>query len=152
MDRLNYQVGESSDPADTDLAGIVLNLKLANYGNLDELNPEAGGSPCAVTGETTCLCDKLIPDGTVIEGDPEPTFIPETDPEGDGEWSGVQSLGVIAIHSIVLPDGKVLSFGTNESGVQTGQFVYSLYDPETGVDKILPNTTGHGHLLLEHVD
>lgn len=141
VDRLNLQIGESVDPLATEMSGVVLNLKLANYGSVDELNPETAGSPCAVTGETTCMCDKLYPDADLVPGNNGPAFVPDTDPEGDGEWSPVQSLGVVAIHSLVLPDGKVLSFGTNENGTQTAQFVYTLYDPKTGVDKILPNTT-----------
>ena len=64
-----------------------------------------------------------------------------TDSEGDGQWSAVEPLGIIPIHAIVLPDGKVFSFGTNELGMQGAQFVYSLYDPETGVEVVLPNTT-----------
>ncbi len=141
VDRLNYQIGESSDAADADLSGVVLNLKLANYADTEQLGAYSNESPCAVTGEATCLCDKLYPDNEIVPGEGGPTFLPTTDAEGDGEWSAVQSLGVIAIHSIVLPDGKVLSFGTNENGVQGAQFVYTLYDPATGIDKILPNTT-----------
>ncbi|MFK7770075.1 MAG: carbohydrate-binding domain-containing protein [Mariniblastus sp.] len=64
-----------------------------------------------------------------------------SDAEGDGEWSEVEPLGIIPIHAIVLPDGKVFSFGTNELGMQGAQFVYSLYDPKTGVEVVLPNTT-----------
>ena len=63
------------------------------------------------------------------------------DAEGDGEWSDVEPLGLIPIHAIVLPDGKVFSFGTTALGMQSGQFIYSIYDPETGVETILPNTT-----------
>ncbi len=134
-------VGASLDPNDSDLAGLVLNLKIANYGNVDELDPTSQSSPCATTGEVRCFCDKLRPDGPVEPGIEGETEISAVDLEGDGEWSGVQSLGIIPIHAMVLPDGKVFSFGTDENGVQGGQFVYSLYDPETGVDIILPNTT-----------
>ncbi len=134
-------IGSSQDPDDTDLDGVVLNLKIANYGNVTELDPTFQASPCATTGEVRCFCDKLRPDGPVEPGIEGETQISATDLEGDGEWSAVQSLGLIPIHAMVLPDGKVLSFGTDENGTQTGQFVYSLYDPETGVDIILPNTT-----------
>ena len=68
-------------------------------------------------------------------------YLVYADLEGDGEWSDVEPMGLIAIHSMVLPDGKVFSFGTDERGMQGGQFIYSLYDPETGVEVILPNTT-----------
>ena len=135
-------IGASADPDDADLSGTVLNLRIANYGDLAELDPAFQASPCATTGEVRCLCDKLRPDGAVVPGADGGTEIPATDPEGDGEWSGVQSLGIIPIHAIVLPDGKIFSFGTDETGTQGGQFVYSLYDPETGIDVVLPNATG----------
>jgi len=58
-------IGSSLDDADADLAGTVLNLKIANYGNITELDPEYESSPCATTGETRCFCDKLRPDSLV---------------------------------------------------------------------------------------
>ncbi|MGB7325280.1 MAG: carbohydrate-binding domain-containing protein [Rubripirellula sp.] len=69
------------------------------------------------------------------------SYLIDTDGEGDGQWSDVESLGLIPIHAVVLPDGKVFSFGTTALGMQSGQFIYSIYDPETGGEVILPNTT-----------
>ena len=66
-----------------------------------------------------------------------------TDLEGDGEWGEVIDDALIAVHSMVLPNGKVLAFGTDgTSGNYDARFVYSLYDPETGEITVLPNTTG----------
>ena len=64
------------------------------------------------------------------------------DIEGNGEWGPILSWPIIPLHSVVLPDGKVLSFGSTEQGMQGGQFVYDLWDPETGAHRTLPNTTG----------
>ncbi len=69
------------------------------------------------------------------------SYVAYNDLGSNGEWSDVESLGLIPIHAIVLPDGKVFSFGTTELGMQSGQFIYSLYDPETGVEVVLPNTS-----------
>lgn len=69
------------------------------------------------------------------------SYLVDTDAEGDGQWSDVEPLGLIPIHAIVLPDGKVFSFGTTALGMQSAQFIYSVYDPETGVETVLPNTT-----------
>jgi hypothetical protein len=63
------------------------------------------------------------------------------DVEGDGEWSAVFDWPLIAIHAILTPDGKVLTFGTDEAGMQGGQFVYDVWDPVTGEHTTLPNTT-----------
>ncbi|MDN3722577.1 hypothetical protein QW131_33340 [Roseibium salinum] len=60
----------------------------------------------------------------------------------DGEWSDILSWPIIPLHSIVLPDGNVLSFGTDEKGMQGGQFIYDLWDPVANVHRVLPNTTG----------
>ena len=69
------------------------------------------------------------------------SYLPYYDNGGNGEVSDVEPLGIIPIHALVLPDGKVFSFGTTELGMQGAQFVYSLYDPETGIETVLPNTT-----------
>lgn len=52
---------------------------------------------------------------------------------------------IIAIHTVLLPDGRVLNYGTDESGQQGAQFVYDVWDPTQGTDdtshSTLPNTT-----------
>ncbi|MEM5471816.1 hypothetical protein WNZ14_08755 [Hoeflea sp. AS60] len=65
----------------------------------------------------------------------------DRDNEGNGEWGDLLSWPIIPLHSIVLPDGNVLSFGSTEQGMQGGQFVYDLWDPVTNVHRTLPNTT-----------
>lgn len=64
------------------------------------------------------------------------------DREGNGEWGSLLNWPFIPIHSIVLPNGNVLSFGSTSSGAQGGQFSYDLWDPVTNVHRTLPNTTG----------
>ena len=140
--RSNRLIGQSlHDSSDIGMSGTVVNLRIANYGDLEDLDPEQIGSPCAVTGEAQCFCSAIAPNALVELGLIGETEFSDVDPEGDGEWSQIQSFGVIPIHALVLPDGKVLSFGTDERGLQGAQYVYSLYDPETGVDIILPQTT-----------
>ncbi|HEX6722587.1 MAG TPA: carbohydrate-binding domain-containing protein, partial [Burkholderiaceae bacterium] len=50
------------------------------------------------------------------------------------------------MHTALLPDGRVLSYGTNERGQQGGQFSYAVWDPALGTASsshlLLPNTTG----------
>lgn len=64
-----------------------------------------------------------------------------TDPENNGQWAPVIDWPLIAIHAMVLPDGRVLSFGTNENGMQSGAFVYALWDYRTGTGVALEQTT-----------
>ena len=67
-------------------------------------------------------------------------------PQDDGSWSPVADWPLIAIHSVLTPQGKVLSFGTDEAGVQGAQFTYDIWDPKLGVStgshNTLPNTLG----------
>jgi len=52
---------------------------------------------------------------------------------------------LIGIHLALLPDGRVISYGTNERGLQGAQLVYSVWDPSLGTEAsahmVLPNTT-----------
>jgi hypothetical protein len=58
---------------------------------------------------------------------------------------------VMPIHMVLLPDGRVLSYGTDDKGVQGAQFHYSVWDPawnptQPGADtspfELLSNVTG----------
>jgi hypothetical protein len=60
-------------------------------------------------------------------------------------WSPVASWPLIAIHAVLLPEGRVLTYGTNASGQQSGYFIYDVWDPAAGLDGghlTLPNGTG----------
>ena len=59
-----------------------------------------------------------------------------------GLWGDVFEWPLIALHSILTPEGKVLTYGTDEAGTQGGQFIYDVWDPETNTHETLPNTTG----------
>jgi len=52
---------------------------------------------------------------------------------------------IIGVHAVLLPDGRVLTYGTDEQGQQGGQFVYDVWDPAHGTEAdshlTLPNTT-----------
>ncbi|MDP2518844.1 galactose oxidase-like domain-containing protein [Shimia thalassica] len=63
------------------------------------------------------------------------------DEEGNGQWAPLIDWPLIGIHAMVLPTGQVLSYGTDENGMQGGQFVYALYDYRTGDSQLLEQTT-----------
>ncbi|MGH6835424.1 MAG: galactose oxidase-like domain-containing protein [Methylocella sp.] len=52
---------------------------------------------------------------------------------------------IIPIHMALLPDGRVMTYGTDQSGAQGAQFVYDIWDPKLGTGAnahtVLPNTT-----------
>lgn len=69
-----------------------------------------------------------------------------TNPALHGQWSDVIDWPLIGIHAALTADGKVLTYGTDGQGIQGGQFIYDVWNPNlgTGADShaTLPNTTG----------
>lgn len=63
-----------------------------------------------------------------------------------GSFSAVANWPLIPLHVVLLPDGRVMSYGTDGQGNQTGQFTYDVWDPSKGTGATshltLPNTTG----------
>ncbi len=74
-----------------------------------------------------------------------PAFFPSTpipiDAHLKGMWSPVYDWPLIPIHTLLLPDGRVLSYGSNADGTQTGNFIYDLWDGAGAPD------VGHSTLL-----
>ncbi|MEO8223704.1 MAG: galactose oxidase-like domain-containing protein [Gammaproteobacteria bacterium] len=62
----------------------------------------------------------------------------------NGTWSAVTPWPLIPIHAVLLPDKRVLSYGSTASGVQSGSFIYDVWDPASGLSGghlTLPNLT-----------
>src|SRR6185503_9052368 len=49
-------------------------------------------------------------------------------PQLDGTWSSVFNWPLISVHAALTPDGRVLSYGTDGAGKQTGYFIYDIWD------------------------
>ena len=63
---------------------------------------------------------------------------------GVGAWSAPFSWPLISAHAVLTPDGRVLTYGTDANGNQTGYFIYDVWDPVAG-------PTGGGHLTLPNM-
>ncbi|HEX6638619.1 MAG TPA: putative Ig domain-containing protein [Steroidobacteraceae bacterium] len=63
-----------------------------------------------------------------------------------GAWSAPFDWPLIAAHAVLTPDGRVLTYGTDGNGKQTGYFIYDIWDPSVGASAgghlTLPNGTG----------
>ena len=62
-----------------------------------------------------------------------------------GAWSPVKPWPLIAVHAVLMPDGRVLTYGSTSSGQQTAIFIYDVWDSAAGLDgghTTLPNNTG----------
>ena len=70
----------------------------------------------------------------------------EANTQTTGVFGAPVTWPIIALHVVLLPDGRVLNYGTDEQGQQGGQFVYDVWNPALGTDStahtVLPNTTG----------
>ncbi len=69
--------------------------------------------------------------------------MPDSDLPSDvgGQWSDVFDWPIIGIESILTPDGKILSYGTDELGQQGAALIYDVWDPTTNTHYTLPNKT-----------
>ncbi len=61
----------------------------------------------------------------------------------DGAWGPNGAWPLIPVHLLLLPEGRVLSYGSNPDGTQTGRFWYDVWDPAGG-------SPGAGHLTLRN--
>jgi YVTN family beta-propeller protein len=106
--------------------------------------------PCAVLAAAVLLAScgggGGDPDPSQSEGGTKQAtaFIPTgtipVDANQRGLWSEVTAWPLIPLHAVLLPDGRVMSYGTRPSGQQTAFFEYDVWDPAQGL--------GAGHLTL----
>ncbi len=62
-----------------------------------------------------------------------------------GAWSTVHPWPLISVHAVLMPDGRILSYGSKSDGQQTASGIYDVWDPAGGLDgghSTLPNTSG----------
>ena len=64
-----------------------------------------------------------------------------TDAHLKGLFGPLKSWPLIAVHGIVMPDGRVMSYGTRENGQQTAYFTYDIWNPADDSHLTLANTT-----------
>jgi len=62
-----------------------------------------------------------------------------------GVFGPVVTWPIIPIHAVLLPDGRVMNYGTDASGAQGAQLIYDIWNPKLGTGSgahlVLPNTT-----------
>ncbi|WP_280151098.1 PA14 domain-containing protein [Piscinibacter sp. XHJ-5] len=112
---------------------------------------------CAVSAALLVSCGGGGDDGSTPAAKPEEAprrkaqavFTPSTPIPADayqkGMWSPVNPWPLIAVHAVLMPDGRVLTYGSDADGKQTGNFIYDVWDPEGGLNAghlTLPNGTG----------
>ncbi|MDH3678715.1 MAG: DUF4214 domain-containing protein [Acidimicrobiia bacterium] len=69
---------------------------------------------------------------------------PADTPGVNGQWGPLEDWPLVAIHAALDTKGRVVTYGTNGDGTQTGQFIYDIWTPgpsAAGGHATLPNTT-----------
>jgi len=73
-------------------------------------------------------------------------FVPPLPPSSEaslkGMWSDVYNWPIVAVHSVLLPDGRVMTYGSDTTGLQTGHANYDVWDSSGAPDA--------GHLTLDN--
>jgi hypothetical protein len=80
-------------------------------------------------GERTAASQRALGEGRLGAQ----AAIPESGDPVAGTFSPVFDWPLVGIHAVLLPDGRVLTYGTDLDGVQTGYFVYDVWDPRFGL-------------------
>jgi len=102
-----------------------------------------GGDASTSAASTTASAAKALPSQKSQAFVP-PGTIP-TDANVKGMWSPVYKWPLISVHSVLLPDGRVMTYGSDLNGLQTGHANYDIWDSNGAPDQghlTLPNGTG----------
>ncbi|MGJ7521504.1 galactose oxidase-like domain-containing protein [Variovorax sp. LT1P1] len=99
---------------------------------------DPGTSPSAPVPPTT-----TFPGQPPEPPQPVPALTPELREAGTkGLWSAPETWPINAIHAVLTPDGKVMTYGTSPSGVQGAPLYYDVWNPVTKAHALLQQTTG----------
>ena len=80
-----------------------------------------------------------------VQQAPFPQLVIPANAGTKGAWSALGNWPVISVHMVLTPDGRVLSYGSDGSGKQTGFFIYDVWHSAVGLGgghMTLPNGTG----------
>ena len=115
------------------LTAIAAAALLASCGGSDE--PTA--STQALQGaEKQKAQAAFVPAGTI-----------PTDANVAGMWSPAYNWPLISVHSAILPDGRLMTYGSDLTGLQTGHSNYDVWDSSgapdaTSVSRLLRSASG----------
>ncbi len=71
-----------------------------------------------------------------------PGMVIPADAYTKGVWGPVTPWPLIAVHGVLTADGRVVSYGTKADGMQTGLFIYDVWNPADDSHLTLANGSG----------
>jgi hypothetical protein len=139
------QVGTPSAPPPTAVGGDSATAP-APSGTTSNPPADASGGIVLEGAPPAPVSTSSLP-ATPAPPPPPPSAAPGSNsPQRIGAWSAQADWPLIAIHGALLPDGRVMSYGSDRGGSATGKFHYDVWDPSAGLAAAshltLPNTTG----------
>lgn len=81
---------------------------------------------------------------TILIADVSPAAAAPIDLEEGGQWGPVEDWPMVGIHAALDINGRVVTYGTNPDGTQTGRFIYDIWTPNQSAaagHNTLTNTT-----------
>ena len=122
------------------------------------LVPSAGGRPLQAVPlgafDSNGLDDSFLvaqsrPEGPVIKASTATESAAAIEVAGGdpvaGSFGPQVAWPIMPIHAVLLPDGRVMSYGTDPNGVQTAYYQYDVWNPQLGTGAtahtVLPNGT-----------
>ena len=70
--------------------------------------------------------------------------IPDTGDPVRGSFGAQVAWPIMPIHAVLMPDGRVLTYGTDRNGVQTAYYDYDVWTPALGTGAAAHNTLVNG--------
>ena len=70
--------------------------------------------------------------------------IPDTGDPVRGSFGAQVAWPIMPIHAVLMPDGRVLTYGTDRNGVQTAYYDYDVWNPAFGTGPEAHNTLVNG--------
>lgn len=108
-----------------------------------------GTSIPAATAPTPKPPESTTPPPPPTGGEPAPPSgpVPVSGNRMQGAWSSLIDWPLLSIHAALLPDGRVMTYGTNISRFGGNRFMYDVFDPTAELGSpdahlTLENTTG----------
>ncbi len=104
------------------------------------------GAPNLILGQTPAIPQSKLPQTRAMPqtGHAVPQAIPSGGGSG-GYFADPVTWPLIPLHMALLPDGRVMSYGTDQNGNQGGQIIYDVWTPSLGTGSsshnVLPNAT-----------